>query len=58
MGIIGSKVAAWRAQIAEAIEEDPLVDSTRWANSVDELLADLPNFHENLSLMMSGLIAE
>ena len=55
---VGAKVAAWRAQIAEAIEEDPLVDGDHWASSVDELLADLPNFHSNVGLMMSGLIEE
>ena len=47
-----------RVQIAEAIEEDPLVDSAHWQSSVDDLLADLPRFQGNLSLMMSGLITE
>jgi hypothetical protein len=55
---VRTKLEAWRAQIAGAIEEDPLVDSARWRSSVDALLADLPNFQNNLSSTMSGLIAE
>jgi hypothetical protein len=55
---VTAKVEAWRTQIAEAIEEDPLVDSAQWQSSVDQLLADLPKFQANLSLMMSGLIME
>ena len=54
---VAAKVEAWRTQIAEAIEEDPLVDSAHWQSSVDNLLADLPKFQDNLSLMMSGLIS-
>jgi hypothetical protein len=52
------KLEAWRGQIAEAIEEDPLVDSEEWQEALDNLLADLPLFHDNLSLMMSELIEE
>jgi len=55
---VSAKVEAWRAQIATAIEEDPLVDSAHWQSSADNLLADLPRFRDNLSLMMSGLITE
>ena len=55
---VSAKVEAWRTQIAPAIEEDPLVDSTHWQGYVDNLLADIPRFQANLSLMMSGLIAE
>ena len=55
---VTAKVEAWRTQIASAIEDDLLVDSSHWQESVDELLADLPNFHTNVSLMMSGLIEE
>jgi spore coat protein CotH len=55
---VSAKVEAWRTQIAEAIEDDPLVDSAHWQSSVDDLLADLPRFQRNLSLMMSGLITE
>ncbi len=53
-----AKVETWRNQMADAIEEDPLVDSAHWQTSVDNLLADLPRFQNNLSLMMSGLITE
>lgn len=55
---VALKLEAWRAQIAEAVEEDPLVDHTKWQEAVDNLLADLPHFQDNLSLMMSGLIEE
>jgi hypothetical protein len=55
---VRAKVDAWRVQLADAVEEDPLMDSTHWQDSVDALLADLPNFHANVSLMMNGLIDE
>jgi hypothetical protein len=55
---VSAKVEAWRNQIAEAIEEDPLVDGAHWQSSVDDLFDDLPKFQENLTLMMSGLITE
>jgi hypothetical protein len=35
-----------------------LVDSAEWQSSVDALLAELPDLQANVSLMMSGLIAE
>lgn len=55
---VAAKLDAWRAQIADAIAEDPLVDATHWQESVDALYANLPHFQSNLSLMMSGLIDE
>jgi hypothetical protein len=55
---VKAKLDAWRAQIAGSIEEDALVDSAHWQNSVDALLADLPKFQSNVSLMMNGLIDE
>jgi hypothetical protein len=55
---VSTKVETWRTQIADAIEEDPLVDSAKWQTAVDSLLADLPRFQNNLTLMMSGLITE
>lgn len=55
---VGAKVEAWRAQIAEGMQEDPLVDSAQWQSSVDALLADVPRLQQNLSLMMSGLISQ
>lgn len=55
---VTAKVEAWRAQIADAVEQDPLVDSDAWRRSVDALLADLPKSQSNLSSMMSGLITE
>ncbi|HYQ43856.1 MAG TPA: CotH kinase family protein [Polyangiaceae bacterium] len=55
---VRAKVEAWRAQIADAIQDDPLLDSARWQASVDALLADLPKFQSNVRLMMSGLISE
>ncbi|HKO53648.1 MAG TPA: CotH kinase family protein [Polyangiaceae bacterium] len=55
---VKAKLDQWRAQISGAIEEDPLIDSAHWQTSVDALLADLPKFQSNVSLMMNGLIAE
>jgi hypothetical protein len=55
---VATKLEAWRAQIAEAIANDPLVDSAHWQTWVDNLRADLPKLHANLRLMMSGLIPE
>jgi hypothetical protein len=55
---VKAKLDAWRAKIANAIKDDPLVDSGHWQSSVDALLADLPNFQNNLRLMMGGLISE
>jgi hypothetical protein len=55
---VKAKLDAWRAQIAEAIEDDTLVDSAHWQSSVDALLTDLPKFQSNVSLMMDGLINE
>jgi hypothetical protein len=55
---VATKLNTWRAQIADAISEDPMVDSTNWQTAVDDLQAKVPKFHGNLSLMMSGLITE
>lgn len=55
---VKARLDAWQAQIAEAIADDPLVDSDHWKASVAALLSDLPNFHKNVRLMMSGLIPE
>ena len=55
---VSAKLEAWRTQIADAIEEDPLVDSAAWQSAVDDLLADLPKLQDNLTLMMSELITE
>jgi hypothetical protein len=55
---VKAKLDAWRAQIADAIKDDPLVDSGHWQTWVNNLLADLPKFQNNLRLMMGGLISE
>jgi hypothetical protein len=55
---VKAKLDAWQAQIADAIKDDPLVDSEKWKDSVAALLADMPNFQKNVRLMMSGLIPE
>jgi hypothetical protein len=52
------KLDTWRAQIVDAVEEDALMDSQHFQDSVDALLADLPEFHGNVRLMMDGLIDE
>jgi hypothetical protein len=53
---VSAKLQAWREQIAPAMAEDPLLDSAHWQTWVDNLRADVPKFHHNLILMMSGLI--
>jgi hypothetical protein len=55
---VRAKIDAWRAQVADAIQDDPLIDSAQWQGSVDTLLANLPQFQRNVQSMMSGLIAE
>ncbi|HYQ17870.1 MAG TPA: hypothetical protein VEQ58_18990, partial [Polyangiaceae bacterium] len=55
---VRAKLEAWRAQIAGAIDDDALVDDGKWQSAVDALLADLPHFQGNVSLMMNGLIDE
>jgi hypothetical protein len=55
---VRKKVDAWRAKIADAIEDDPLVDYAHWQRSVAALLADLPKFQSNVQLMMNGLISD
>jgi hypothetical protein len=56
---VKAKLDVWRAQVADGIADDPLMDSAHWESSVDALLADLPKFHSNVSLMMmNGLISE
>jgi hypothetical protein len=55
---VKTKLDAWQAQIAEAIQDDPLVDSAHWKTSVAALLADLPKLQANVRLMMNGLIME
>lgn len=55
---VKAKLDAWQSQIADAIQDDPLVDSAQWKESVAALLADLPNFQNNVRLMMSGVISE
>ena len=55
---VAAKLGAWRAQIASAIQDDPLVDATQWQNAADDLQANVPKFQNNVSLMMSGLIQD
>ena len=55
---VDGKLAAWQTQIAAAIKEDPLMDSTQWQGAVDDLRATLPKLRSNLALMMSGLIQD
>jgi spore coat protein CotH len=55
---VRTKLDAWQAQIATAIDDDPGVDSTQWQTAVDALHADLSHFQGNVSLMMDGLISE
>jgi hypothetical protein len=55
---VEAKLETWKAQIAEAMKDDPLTDSAAWKEAVDALLAEVPKLQDNLSLMMSGLIDE
>jgi len=55
---VRAKLDAWRAQITDAIADDPLVDAANWEAAVEALLANHPNFQRNVTLMMDGLIQE
>lgn len=55
---VRTKLDAWRAQIAGAVEDDALVDATKWQSAVDALIAELPSLHANVTLMMNGLVPE
>jgi hypothetical protein len=55
---VNAKLDAWQTQIADAIAEDPGVDSSHWRTWVQNLRADLPKLQGNLLRMMSGLIPE
>lgn len=55
---VTAKLDKWQTQIADAVKDDPLMNSDHWKGSVAALLADVPNFHRNVRLMMSGLITE
>jgi hypothetical protein len=55
---VKAKLDAWQSQVADAIQDDPLVDGAHWKASVSALLSDLPKLQKNVRLMMSGLIPE
>jgi hypothetical protein len=55
---VNAKIKTWRTQIADAMKDDPTIDSNQWQASVDALLADMPKFRSNLLKMMSGLIRQ
>lgn len=55
---VNAKIKTWRTQIADAMKDDPTIDNSQWQASVDALLADMPNFRNNLRKIMGGLIRE
>jgi hypothetical protein len=55
---VAAKLDTWQTQIADAMAEDPLLDETSWRSSVEQLRANVPKLHDNLRLMMAGLISE
>jgi spore coat protein H len=55
---VKTKLDGWKAQIGQAIGEDPGVDPARWNASVDDLIGNLPKLRANVQLMMSGLIQQ
>ncbi|HEY5957811.1 MAG TPA: CotH kinase family protein [Polyangiaceae bacterium] len=55
---VAAKLEAWRLQVVSAMTEDPTIDAAQWQTAIEQLNASVPNFHANLSLMMSGLIHE
>lgn len=55
---VSAKLTAWQTQIAAAMAEDPLADSSHWQTWLDKLRADLPKIRNNLIQMMSGLMTE
>jgi hypothetical protein len=55
---VDAKLNAWRNQVAAAVKEDPLMDSTQWQGAVEDLRATLPKLRANLKQMMGGLIQD
>ena len=55
---VRAKLEAWRSQIADAIADDPLVDSAQWQSAITALQETIPKLRANLTLMMNGLIKE
>jgi hypothetical protein len=55
---VDAKLNAWQSQVATAVKEDPLIDSSKWQGAVEDLRATLPKLRANLSLMMNGLIKD
>jgi spore coat protein CotH len=54
---VTAKLDNWRSQITTAMTEDLTMNVAQWQQAVDQLQANLPNFHRNVRLMMSGLIS-
>lgn len=55
---VDAKLTAWRSQVAAAVKEDPMMDSTQWQGAVEDLRATIAKLRSNLTLMMSGLIKD
>jgi hypothetical protein len=50
------RIANWRVLIANAVGEDPTIDSSEWSTMVDSLSHTIPLLRKNLEMMMDTLI--
>ncbi len=55
---VDAKLTAWRSQVADAVKEDAMMDSTRWQGAVEDLRTTIAKLRSNLTLMMGGLIKD
>jgi hypothetical protein len=53
---INDRLDKWRGLIADAVGEDPTIDSAEWSIMVDSLSQTIPLFRKNLELMIDTLI--
>ncbi|MCX7725732.1 MAG: hypothetical protein N2053_02655 [Chitinispirillaceae bacterium] len=53
---IDARIGQWRRLIADAVKEDPTIDSNEWALMVDSLSHTIPLMRKNLKMMIDTLI--
>lgn len=55
---IDARLERWRKLIADAVGEDPTIDSTEWTVMVDSLSNTIPLMRKNLKMMIDTLIVK
>lgn len=53
---VNERLGKWRTLIADAVGEDPTIDSTEWVKMVDSLSHTVPLLRKNLEMMIDTLI--